>query len=357
MAATTMLEYEYNRLSDKIDEYLDLVTIRPEQPKAAVEYYRLDRLLDYEYANLDWEAGLEKSEKGIFAMILDFFASILKAIQSLFGINAEIEKAARAYEQAMKSFFTTVNSPYKRDINLSGCFAPETLKKIAASQEKVEVAFADMTDATFKYLNGVPAELKAVVTAAGKDKKYTGKYDQKGIKEEYLDLQFKHFSPVAEQAKDIGLEVTENARLVFRKADMPLMEDTKYTPNDVTHINSYADHFNPTSGARMAAQIPVIRKQMESLMESLTTTKEGLINFIKMTNKQTPAASRPDEVAVVNKNEVPKDVRNKVIRDVRQYIFSCMNAVIWDRAMMASAAYRYNVLTRTIGRFKMAQSA
>lgn len=366
MSASTVLEYEFNGLITKIDEYLELREIDVNRSKTATEMFRLDRLNDYEYNQLNWSTGLEKSGDGILAAIADFFSKIIDGIKSLFGLS---DKQSKWYEDFRKNYEDILNNEfsgfkssskpvYKKPIHLHGCFTDETLSKLASSEETVDSAFGNFANDGFVFIKMVERELLSAAARLVKTGNYSHNLTNDEIKTKYFSIQDSTMGKVKNKCGDVGLKIDDKHKLLFKKDLLPIFPEGKTISNtDKSELEKYINSFNSTRVARVSVKGEVIRHAMEQLMALLNDAKDGLIKFIKGTrnnSSQQSPNSNDNSPAVVNKPKVDERDRSAVIKDLRQLMLISMNSVIWYRAFLYSQAYRIRIGDAIVQRFKAA---
>lgn len=139
-----VLDYQFDLLTDQIDDYLSLDKLQYQRQQPATEGFKLGCLigsnrLHHEHPD-DWKKGMEAAEGGILASIGKFFMSIFEAIGKFFnwlfnadsGMSSSWKVTVKMDDLMGTVLKNQVTLPYSTTIDMSNCLALSQYKKLLA---------------------------------------------------------------------------------------------------------------------------------------------------------------------------------------------------------------------------------
>lgn len=362
-----LLEYEYDQLMVKLDEYLDL-SEQPGGNTTAFENFRLDCLIGYAHNHDSWRVGMEKASEGIFSTIISFFASILKAIGSVFGFATGVGSSAKRYQKSCAAFDEAIKNHVQQDENASksssakpedvqvkvgGLPTHEQVSSWAAGFAPLTNGFIDMLNACNTVRVEYEKELKTALSDFRKMQKRP-EFDADGAKEKYHTTQHQKFSPVVKYLESFGLSITANARLAFSSEKIKLLPEGATLDGYSTDGRAYS----MTNREFLGYQPPLLKVEttskdvLQMLSNQMSDTRNSLVNFANTT--KSPGASDNTGLAKTDDFAV---YRKKIMKGMRTYLYICSNLFIWIRTYLKSIKYVFDLSDRAMTRFRQTYSA
>lgn len=344
-----LLEYEYDQLMIRLDEYLEL-SDHPGGNTTAFENYRLDCLTGNQHDHDCWRVGIEKAGEGIFSSIINFFASILKAIGSAFLFITGIRSTQKRYQEVFAKFEETIkNGGYQKSVvNMSGLPTIDQLKAWNPAISDVNIYFSNMLKGCDSVRIDFEKEVKNELTNF-KNSSTPPKIDADAAKEKYHTIQHQTFSPAVPHLAGLGMSISSTARLSFSPADFKLFsEGTKLDLTNASEREPYIKAFAGigTQFSKESHFEENCEQRLKHLNEQMNSTRDALVAFAnntksKETNRDSKALTKPSIQAY----------RKQVLKGLRVYLYICSNFFMWIRTYLKATNYVFKILNVTMERF------